>query len=594
MLLAVSMGLVVGGQTWAQNATLEYEKAKLVSKFAKYVSWPAEARQRKFIIGVYDDVEKYNYFSSFFENKGVRGKDVVVRLIETYKEAKDVNILYISSTQRNLLTSLDRTINGSHVLVITENNKDLPNTMINISSNEQQSKITFTVNDLNIDDEQLTIPELSYFSDDVNNEEILTVSPTFALETEKAVLQNQLVEQNEALQNQLSKEKASLSQVNKKLNLSEEKSKKYSLSLQKESERLKISQQANTKKSEEIKSKDEKLQDLEKQLQIQETQLSMTKQEWQVSNEDNSKEQEKAVADLTEELKKQKVITNNTVIKLTDITKENKALSSFQMLFYVFALLTLIALLIAFVMWKKAKNAASQLSSQPENENITALPIREQQLIKSENFAALGYIATDITYAVGLSLDDLQTQFEAAGDTKNATTIKPVITLLENFNLIAADQDDTEIQSFDVIAYMQKMMMLYEFEFNQSDIAYNYSGEKALTIKSVPSYIALVLIHVINNSLKHGFDNKGKGKIALKVEKGAKGGAKITYSDDGKGMSKTILEQVFKPFFTTQSARGYIGIGMSTTYDLINKKLTGDIKIDSKEGKGTTVTITLP
>ena len=138
------------------------------------------------------------------------------------------------------------------------------------------------------------------------------------------------------------------------------------------------------------------------------------------------------------------------------------------------------------------------------------------------------------------------------------------------------------------------MLMLYDFEFSQSNIAYNYSGEKALTIKSVPSYIAIALLNVINNSLKHGFDNNGNGKITVKVEKGAKGGAKIIYSDDGKGMSKNTLKQVFEPFFTTHNDRGYVGVGMSTTYDLIKKKLAGDIKIDSQEGKGTTVTITLP
>ena len=146
----------------------------------------------------------------------------------------------------------------------------------------------------------------------------------------------------------------------------------------------------------------------------------------------------------------------------------------------------------------------------------------------------------------------------------------------DTFNLIAADQDDTSPQSFDVIAYIQKMMMLYEFEFSQSDIVYNYSGEKALNIKSVPSYIALILLNIVNNSLKHGFNNNGNGKIALKVEKGLKGGARITYSDDGKGMNKSTLDKVFEPFFTTRSDRGYVGGGMSTTYDVIKNKLNGD------------------
>ena len=276
------------------------------------------------------------------------------------------------------------------------------------------------------------------------------------------------------------------------------------------------------------------------------------------------------------------------------MTKKNESLSSFQMLFYVFVILTLIALLLAYMMWNKSKNAALQPTLLSENKENPLLSVRENQLVKSENIAALGYIASDITYSIGLSLDDLQAQLESTGDTKNTTILKPVIKLLEDFNLIAADQDETNTQRFDVIAYAKKMMMLYDFEFKQSAIVYNYSGEKELMIKSVPSYIALALLNVINNSLKHGFDNAGKGKIALKIEKEATGGAKITYVDDGNGMSKSTLEQIFNPFFTTRSDRGYVGIGMSTTYDLIKNKLAGDIKIDSQEGKGTSVIITLP
>jgi signal transduction histidine kinase len=220
--------------------------------------------------------------------------------------------------------------------------------------------------------------------------------------------------------------------------------------------------------------------------------------------------------------------------------------------------------------------------------------IRDRQLVKSENLAALGYIATDTTYSVALYLDELQTELESIGDTKNAATLKPIVTLLSNLNLIAADQDETKLQSFDVVSYMKKMVMLYEFEFKQSNIAYLYSGEQSLTIKSVPSYIALMLLNVINNSLKHGFNNNGQGKISLNVEKDGKNGTKITYSDDGKGMSKAVLNQVFEPFFTTHSDRGYVGLGMSTVHDLIKDKLSGDIKIESQEGKGTTVLITLP
>lgn len=602
MLLIFSMSLVVGGQTGAQAATIDHEKATLVSKLARYVSWPAEVRQRNFVIGVYGDVEKYEYFTGFFENKGVKGKDISVRLIKTLSEAKNVHILYLSSpNQRKSLKLVDRLIGDSSVLVITEDSKDLSMTMVDISLDRQDSKIDFKLIEANVLDAELTMPDLSYFVDNKENGEVLSVSPTFALKNQKS-------KQLSALKNKIEQQESSLNELSENLNLSKENSEKYYAALQEQAERLKTAQQEDAKKSQEIKSKNQQLERLETQLQAQTKQLEASKQSVKAVDEGSNVEQDTAIIALTEELKvkneelqtqndelqKQNNIKNDSVIKLTKEVEDSKGQSSFQTLFYIFLIIAIIALVAAVMMWKKAKDAALQTPLPSKNEKNPLLPVREEQLIKSENFAALGYIATDITYAVGLSLDDLQVQLETTGDAKNATALKPVVTLLESFNLIAADQDDTKIQSFDVIAYTQKMLMLYDFEFSQSDIVYSYSGERELTIKSVPSYVALILLNIINNSLKHGFDNNGNGKIALKIEKGNKGGAKITYSDDGKGMSKAVIGQVFDPFFTTQSSRGYVGVGMSTTYDLVKKKLAGDIKIDSQEGKGTTVTITLP
>lgn len=605
-LSVVSVALVIGGQAWAQNSALEQEKATLVSKFAKFVNWPESAIGSEFVIGVYEDTERYEFFKSYFKNKGVNNKDISVRLITTFNEVKNVHILYVSSNKRNVLTSADKAVSGTPTLMITENNNDLNKTMIDISSDEAKSNITFKINDINIDKAGLVVPDLSYFVDDSNNDSILSIGPTYALqlkqENELLALENKFKEEKKALENRLVKQEASLNKLNEKLNESQESTEKYNADLKASTERLNSAQDQMTKLSQEIGAKDAQLQSLEEQLKaLQENKSLVVEDNAETPNEnlqalnENAIAQEKAIAELTESLKKQKDIANNATAKLAKISKEKESSSSFEILFYVFVLIAIIALAVAFLMWKKAKSSAlASTRPAPVNEKNSLLPIREKQLIRSENIAALGYIATDITYAVGLSLADLLEQLESNGDTKNAAALKPVVSLLDNFNLIAADQDDTEIQSFDLIAYMNKMMMLYDFEFNQSDINYNYSGESSLTIKSIPSYIALVLLNLINNSLKHGFDNNGNGKISLNVEKGANNSTKITYSDDGKGMNKATLEQVFTPFFTTRSDRGYIGVGMSTTFELVKKKLAGDIKIDSKEGKGTTVSITLP
>jgi len=598
LFIILSLGFIITGQTWARTTTLDHEQATLVSKFAKYVIWPTEARQREFVIGIYDNVEKYNYFTNFFANKGIRGKDIIVRLVANTKEAQGVNILYVPSLNQNKFIKLAGKISGSHVLIVSEDNKYNINTMVDISYNKDDAKIILKINDEKISDEQLIMPDLAYFLDDKTNEEILTISPT-ALKKQRSeqllALKNNLEQEKKILESQTMKQKALLDELTKKLELGKENAERNNLTLQKSAIRLKLAEQENNQKKQKIESQEKQLQQLKKQLDTLQFQLANNKEEPQISKQENTEKQpETAVEELTEKLKKQEGITKSTLIKLSHLTKENKLLTSFQMLFYVFVFIAVMALFIAVKMWNKAKSSASGSSSQVDNKNDILLPIRESQLIKSENLAAFGYIATDITFAVSVSLDDYIIELESSDDTKNIAKIKPIVTLLDNFNHIAADQDDTDIQNFDVIAYMQKMMMLYDFEFSQSDVVYHYSGEKTLMIKSVPSFIALALLNLINNSLKHGFNNKGHGKITLKVENGAQSGAKITYSDDGKGMDKTTLKQVFTPFFTTRKDRGYVGVGMSTTYDLIKNKLAGDIQIESQVGKGTAVTITLP
>jgi signal transduction histidine kinase len=63
--------------------------------------------------------------------------------------------------------------------------------------------------------------------------------------------------------------------------------------------------------------------------------------------------------------------------------------------------------------------------------------------------------------------------------------------------------------------------------------------------------------------------------------------------DNGKGIPENISQKIFQPFFTTKPTGEGTGLGLSLSYDII-KAHGGEIKVESKEGEGTSFEIRLP
>ena len=68
----------------------------------------------------------------------------------------------------------------------------------------------------------------------------------------------------------------------------------------------------------------------------------------------------------------------------------------------------------------------------------------------------------------------------------------------------------------------------------------------------------------------------------------------IRVSDNGNGIPHHILKKIFQPFFTTKPTGQGTGLGLSLSYDIITKGHGGELKVETKEGKGCTFIIRLP
>ena len=74
-----------------------------------------------------------------------------------------------------------------------------------------------------------------------------------------------------------------------------------------------------------------------------------------------------------------------------------------------------------------------------------------------------------------------------------------------------------------------------------------------------------------------------------------KAGDKISLAvrDNGNGIPQKALDKIFQPFFTTKPTGQGTGLGLSLAYDIV-KAHGGELKVETKEGKGSEFTIQLP
>lgn len=119
-------------------------------------------------------------------------------------------------------------------------------------------------------------------------------------------------------------------------------------------------------------------------------------------------------------------------------------------------------------------------------------------------------------------------------------------------------------------------------------------------VSVVPQDMGRVLLNLINNAFYAVTERRNKeGEYGYKpmVTVGTKkmpNGILLTVSDNGYGIPKDIQNKIFQPFFTTKPTGSGTGLGLSMSYDIVTKGHGGELKVNSKEGEGTTFTIILP
>jgi two-component system, NtrC family, nitrogen regulation sensor histidine kinase NtrY len=131
---------------------------------------------------------------------------------------------------------------------------------------------------------------------------------------------------------------------------------------------------------------------------------------------------------------------------------------------------------------------------------------------------------------------------------------------------------------------LKHIATLMKPEFEKQNITLNVGNiSNTLTVNIDHEMIEQVFINLILNSIDAL--KKTKSKI-INIELFTKNQTKIIeFSDNGSGIEKEVLENIFVPFFTTKKNGSGIGLSLSRQIMRLHK---GSISVVSKVGEGTT------
>ncbi len=124
-------------------------------------------------------------------------------------------------------------------------------------------------------------------------------------------------------------------------------------------------------------------------------------------------------------------------------------------------------------------------------------------------------------------------------------------------------------------------------------------------LKIIPQDIGRVVLNLITNAF-YVVNEKKKACQAEPVEAGQNyepvvsvstkkvdDRIEIKVTDNGNGIPESVKDKIFQPFFTTKPTGHGTGLGLSMSYDIV-KAHGGELKVETKEGEGTTFIISLP
>lgn len=216
----------------------------------------------------------------------------------------------------------------------------------------------------------------------------------------------------------------------------------------------------------------------------------------------------------------------------------------------------------------------------------------ERRLSESEKMAAIGRFGLGVTHGIKNPLNTISLSL---GRLKGEE-LRPYKKYIDNIH----NQVDAMVKIVDTFSRLSKPQIKPGVEIDKviDEILQKMPPQNNITVSKI--FDSIPKISCDADQLKQVFENIISNVYEAMLAKGGRLNIKtlvedrkikIVFEDTGQGISSKIIDQIFDPFYTTKDKGMGLGLYIS---QFIVQNHNGKIDVESKEGKGTTFTITFP
>ena len=232
-------------------------------------------------------------------------------------------------------------------------------------------------------------------------------------------------------------------------------------------------------------------------------------------------------------------------------------------------------------------------------QDLTELRRLEQKSRRAERLATLGQLAAGIAHeirnplaSISGSIELLRQAPQASDDDRTLMAI--VHREIQRLNVLIGDLLDyanprpLQIGELDLGSLVEETLRVARAESAFADVELTADIEQPLAIHADPAKLRQLVWNLVRNARDAAL--AGGKHVRVEVRRGPTS-ATIAVRDDGPGIPKELVAQMFDPFVTTKE-KG-TGLGLATCHAVVAEH-DGRIDVDTGPDTGTTMTVTLP